>query len=221
MCCRRFDVGGDAPINAIQRIGGSQYRAKPSNAGCVRSLMRYFGDAGRPSVTPLLAEGFATSGRDRVTRARRRDPRRSRPSRSTGPCITATRHFPARPSVPAAFPATLDPRLHSALRGRGIEHLYSHQARCWELVEKGHSLVVVTPTASGKTLCYNLPVLQALLEHADSRVLYLFPTRRWPRINWPSWRSWPRRCPISACSPTTGTRHRTRGARYEPAPTSC
>ena len=98
-------------------------------------------------------------------------------SRSTGPCITATRHFPARPPVPAAFPSTLDPRLHSALGARGIEHLYSHQARCWELVEKGHSLVVVTPTASGKTLCYNLPVLQALLERPDARVLYLFPTK--------------------------------------------
>jgi DEAD/DEAH box helicase domain-containing protein len=98
-------------------------------------------------------------------------------SRSTGPCITATRHFPARPPVPAPFPPTLDPRLGSALRARGIEHLYSHQARCWEIIEKGHSVVVVTPTASGKTLCYNLPVLQSLLEHADARVLYLFPTK--------------------------------------------
>src|SRR5216683_6524634 len=98
-------------------------------------------------------------------------------SRSTGPCVTATRHFPPRAPVPAAFPGTLDPRLQGALRARGIEYLYSHQARCWELVEKGHSLVVVTPTASGKTLCYNLPVLQALLERADARVLYLFPTK--------------------------------------------
>jgi DEAD/DEAH box helicase domain-containing protein len=98
-------------------------------------------------------------------------------SRSTGPCITATRHFPPRPAVPAAFPSSLDARLGGALRARGIEHLYSHQARCWELVEKGHSVVVVTPTASGKTLCYNLPVLQALLERADARVLYLFPTK--------------------------------------------
>jgi DEAD/DEAH box helicase domain-containing protein len=98
-------------------------------------------------------------------------------SRSTGPCITATRHFPARAPVFAPFPPGFDPRLISALRTRGIEQLYSHQARCWELVEKGQSLVVVTPTASGKTLCYNLPVLQALLEHADARVLYLFPTK--------------------------------------------
>jgi DEAD/DEAH box helicase domain-containing protein len=98
-------------------------------------------------------------------------------SRSTGPCIAATRHFPARPPVAVAFPSTLDPRVQAALRARGIEQLYSHQARCWELVDKGHSVVVVTPTASGKTLCYNLPVLQALLERVDARVLYLFPTK--------------------------------------------
>jgi DEAD/DEAH box helicase domain-containing protein len=98
-------------------------------------------------------------------------------SRSTGPCITATRHVPARPPVPAVFPPGLDARLRSALRARGIEELYAHQARCWELVEKGQSVVVVTPTASGKTLCYNLPVLQALLGGPDARVLYLFPTK--------------------------------------------
>ncbi len=98
-------------------------------------------------------------------------------SRATGPCIAATRHFPARPAVAAPFPAPLDPRVQSALRARGIEQLYSHQARCWELIDKGHSVVVVTPTASGKTLCYNLPVLQALLDRADARVLYLFPTK--------------------------------------------
>src|SRR6266852_7406314 len=98
-------------------------------------------------------------------------------SLETGPLIAAVRHFEARPAVFAPFPSSLDPRLVESLRSRGIEHLYSHQARCWELVEKGHSLVVVTPTASGKTLCYNLPVLQALLERADARMLYLFPTK--------------------------------------------
>jgi DEAD/DEAH box helicase domain-containing protein len=98
-------------------------------------------------------------------------------SRTTGPCITATRRFPARPAVPAPFPASLDGRLVDALRARGIEQLYSHQGRCWELVDKGQHVVVVTPTASGKTLCYNLPVLQALLGSPDARVLYLFPTK--------------------------------------------
>ena len=96
---------------------------------------------------------------------------------STGSCITATRHFAARPPVFAPFPASLDRRLLEALRARGIEQLYSHQARTCELVAKGQHVVVVTPTASGKTLCYNLPVLQTLVEQPDARVLYLFPTK--------------------------------------------
>src|SRR5256885_2361828 len=95
----------------------------------------------------------------------------------TGPCITATRVLPARPPVLAPFPSTLDPRIVDALRARGIEQLYSHQAGVWDTVAKGQHVVVVTPTASGKTLCYNLPVLQTLLEHAEARVLYLFPTK--------------------------------------------
>src|SRR5881397_918332 len=98
-------------------------------------------------------------------------------SPSTGPCITATRHFPARPPVLVPFPSSLDPRIGDALRARGIGELYSHQARAWELIEKGHHVVVVTPTASGKTLCYNLPALQALVHQPDARVLYLFPTK--------------------------------------------
>src|SRR5712692_1694050 len=142
-------------------------------------------------------------------------------SRSTGPCITATRHFPPRAPVPAAFPGTLDPRLQGALRARGIEYLYSHQARCWELVEKGHSLVVVTPTASGKTLCYNLPVLQALLERADARVLYLFPTKALAQDQLAELEELAKSLPTSACSRTTATRRRTRGGRCGLAPTWC
>jgi len=98
-------------------------------------------------------------------------------SRSTGSCVAATRHFPARAAVVAPFPDSLDPRLVDALRARGITELYAHQARAWEHVEQGENVVVVTPTASGKTLCYNLPVLQALLHSPDARVLYLFPTK--------------------------------------------
>jgi DEAD/DEAH box helicase domain-containing protein len=98
-------------------------------------------------------------------------------SPSTGPCITATRHFPARPPVLVPFPSSLDPRIGDALRAHGIGELYSHQARAWELIDKGHHVVVVTPTASGKTLCYNLPALQALVHQPDARVLYLFPTK--------------------------------------------
>jgi DEAD/DEAH box helicase domain-containing protein len=98
-------------------------------------------------------------------------------SPSTGPCITATRHFPARAPVLVPFPSSLDPRIGDALRARGIGELYSHQARAWELIAKGHHVVVITPTASGKTLCYNLPALQALVHQPDARVLYLFPTK--------------------------------------------
>jgi DEAD/DEAH box helicase domain-containing protein len=98
-------------------------------------------------------------------------------SLDTGPCITATRHFPSKPPRWAPFPSSLDPRLIDALKGRGVHQLYSHQHRAFELAEKGHHLVVVTPAASGKTLCFNLPTLQALLQQGESRVLYLFPTK--------------------------------------------
>jgi DEAD/DEAH box helicase domain-containing protein len=98
-------------------------------------------------------------------------------SPSTGPCITATRHFPARPPILVPFPASLDPRIGDALRARGISELYSHQAHAWDLIAKGQHVVVVTPTASGKTLCYNLPALQALVHQPDARILYLFPTK--------------------------------------------
>src|SRR5262245_34738607 len=98
-------------------------------------------------------------------------------SPSTGPCITALRHFEARPAVFAPFPSVLDPRLVDALRARGVAELYSHQAEALARAAKGEHVVVVTPTASGKTLCYNLPVLQALVQEPEARVLYLFPTK--------------------------------------------
>ena len=75
------------------------------------------------------------------------------------------------------LPAELRPELVTALAGRGIKRLYSHQADAYRAVRQGRHLVVVTPTASGKTLCYNLPVLQRLLEDPNRRALYLFPTK--------------------------------------------
>ncbi|MDR1443615.1 MAG: DEAD/DEAH box helicase, partial [Treponema sp.] len=75
------------------------------------------------------------------------------------------------------FPADLDGRIAAALRKRGIERLYTHQGEVWEKLRQGKNVVVVTPTASGKTLCYNLPCLQAMLKDEQARCLYLFPTK--------------------------------------------
>jgi len=77
----------------------------------------------------------------------------------------------------AEFPSTLDPRLVAVLKNRGVDRLYSHQVEAVDLAREGHSFVVPTPTASGKTLCYNLPVLDTILRDNQARALYLFPTK--------------------------------------------
>ena len=78
---------------------------------------------------------------------------------------------------PCTLPSDLRPELAAALSRRGVESLYSHQAEAYEAVRRKRHLVVVTPTASGKTLCYNLPVLQRLLEDPEKRALYVYPTK--------------------------------------------
>lgn len=86
--------------------------------------------------------------------------------------------IPAKSAQTAAFPETIEPALVQSLHNRGIEQLYTHQEQAFSLTaEKNKNLVVVTPTASGKTLCYNLPVLQEIIQHSSSRALYLFPTK--------------------------------------------
>ncbi len=91
--------------------------------------------------------------------------------------ITHWETIPARPARYAPFPDRLDPRLRQVLAARGIERIYTHQAAAVEAVGAGQHIVVVTPTASGKTLCYNLPVLDAILRDPQTRALYLFPTK--------------------------------------------
>src|SRR5262249_47991752 len=93
-----------------------------------------------------------------------------------GEIITAIRHFPARKAQWADFPAWVHPDLVAAYAAKGIRQVYSHQAAAAEAVHAGKNVVIVTPTASGKTLCYNLPILHTILEKADCRALYLFPT---------------------------------------------
>ena len=91
--------------------------------------------------------------------------------------IRAIRHQPAREGEFADIPEGTAAILRKALEARGIPRLYTHQAEAFELSSKGKNVVVVTPTASGKTLCYNLPVFQRLIEDPGARAMYLFPTK--------------------------------------------
>src|SRR5215212_3991951 len=111
-------------------------------------------------------------------------------SPSIGSCIAASRHLPAQSARYAPWPASLDHRLRGALERRGVRALYTHQAQAVEEALAGAHAVVVTPTASGKTLCYNLPVLQRLLEEPGARALYLFPTKALAQDQLAALQSW-------------------------------
>ena len=91
--------------------------------------------------------------------------------------ITALRTFPPQPARTVPFPAWVDARLRSVYESKGIRELYTHQAQAAEHVRAGENIVVVTPTASGKTLCYNLPVLNQIVTDRATRALYIFPTK--------------------------------------------
>lgn len=91
--------------------------------------------------------------------------------------ITSWAELPAREAVYAEFPDFIDERIKAALEKRGVRRLYSHQASAISAINDGGSVVVVTPTASGKTLCYNVPVLNSILKDEASRALFLFPTK--------------------------------------------
>jgi DEAD/DEAH box helicase domain-containing protein len=85
--------------------------------------------------------------------------------------------MPARPPMYAPLPDWLDPRIATGLAARGIDRLYTHQAEAIDAVRAGQDVVVVTPTASGKTLCYAIPTLQAIADDPAARALFLFPTK--------------------------------------------
>ncbi len=91
--------------------------------------------------------------------------------------IRAIRRTPARAGDYAPFPEQMNPKLRDVLAARGIDKLYTHQALACEKVAAGENVVIVTPTASGKTLCYNLPVLDRLTAEPGARAMYLFPTK--------------------------------------------
>src|SRR4029450_1369522 len=93
------------------------------------------------------------------------------------PIVTAVRRIPGVMSAFAPSPDGTDARLVAALSGRGITQLYTPQAEAFAHVLAGRNVVTITPTASGKTLCYNGPVLNAILHDHAARALYLFPTK--------------------------------------------
>ncbi len=97
------------------------------------------------------------------------------PSLAAG--VTHHAVIPPREADWRDFPDWLDPRIRSGLTSRGIDRLYVHQAEAIEAVRAGRDVVVVTPTASGKTLCYALPALQAIADDPAARALFLFPTK--------------------------------------------
>ena len=133
--------------------------------------------------------------------------------------VTAVRRLPAVEAAYAPFPAGIDPRLRAAFEARGVQQLYTHQAEAFDLVSQGEQVVVTTPTASGKTLCYNLPVLDRILKNPATRALYLFPTKALAQDQMAELHELVGAIgnvaaarPRSACTPTTATRRRTRGA---------
>ena len=93
------------------------------------------------------------------------------------PNIVLEKQLPASEGSFIPFPSGLEPQIAASLQKRGISRIYTHQGEVWESLKSGKHTVVVTPTASGKTLCYNLPVLDKLLRDEKARALYLFPTK--------------------------------------------
>ena len=91
--------------------------------------------------------------------------------------VTSWQVVPERKARYGEFPSDLDPRVKQTLHERGIDRPYIHQSRAIAAALSGQDFVVVTPTASGKTLCYNVPVLDSILKDESARALYLFPTK--------------------------------------------
>jgi DEAD/DEAH box helicase domain-containing protein len=91
--------------------------------------------------------------------------------------ITIWKTIPASSESRSPFPDTIPDNIKEVLRKKGISSLYTHQATAFERIIAGENVVIVTPTASGKTLSYNLPILTTLLDQPEIRTLYLFPTK--------------------------------------------
>lgn len=97
--------------------------------------------------------------------------------RAIAPNIAKWQVFPPRAGVYEDYPDYLEEKLVMVMKRRGIQKLYSHQREAVDSIHAGHDTVIVTPTASGKTLCYNLPVLDSIMKNHSDRAMYLFPTK--------------------------------------------
>ena len=106
------------------------------------------------------------------------------------PHVATVRRLPAEPARYAPFPDATDPRLREALAKRGIEQLYTHQAAAIDYALAHKNTVVITPTASGKTLCYNAPVLQSIRRTRRHVRCICFRRKRSRRISWRNCSSW-------------------------------
>jgi len=91
--------------------------------------------------------------------------------------VTTWKTLPAHPANITDFPRGLSEKISTVLKNKNIKHLFAHQASAFEAVRNGKNVVIVTPTASGKTLSYNLPILEELMTNREIRSLYLFPTK--------------------------------------------
>ena len=100
-----------------------------------------------------------------------------RTNRRVYPNVQLDQVLDAESSRFAEWPQGLDPTLRSAMERRGVSQLYTHQSVACEAAMRGEHVVVATPTASGKSVCFNLPVLDALAKNRSARALYLFPTK--------------------------------------------
>jgi len=108
--------------------------------------------------------------------------------------ITTLKYLPAQSPVLEDYPSEVAPELVAGLKKKNFHYLYSHQKKAWEKVQAGKNVVIVTPTASGKTLCYNLPVLDRIIKEPSSRAIYLFRPRLFLRtslLNWMKQLRWP------------------------------
>ncbi len=91
--------------------------------------------------------------------------------------VTHWEVIPSREGIYREIPPEVDEKIRKALESRGIKRLYSHQYESYRKIRSGKNVVIVTPTASGKTLSYNLPILQSLTEDRDAKAMYMFPTK--------------------------------------------